>query len=98
MKARKYQDYIMEVLQDPEEAAGYLSAAIEDGDPQIFLICLRNVAKAQGGMVKLSRKSKLNRANLYKVLSRSGNPEVKTLSNILDAFGLQLSVTTKPKK
>lgn len=91
-----YQEWLLRSLKDPKEAAGYLSAAIEDGDPQLFLLALRNVAEAHGGLLKLSRKTKLNRVNLYRMLSRKGNPEVNSLSKLLDALGFRLAIEVKP--
>lgn len=44
-----YQNYLLESLKDPEEAAGYLNAAFEGGDTEVFLLALQNVVKAQGG-------------------------------------------------
>ncbi len=49
MKSIKYQDYLIKSLQDPEEAAGYLNAALEGGDIEVFLLALNNVVKAHGG-------------------------------------------------
>lgn len=49
MKASKsYQESLLTVLRDPEEAAEYLNAALEDGNEQVFLLALRNVAEANG--------------------------------------------------
>jgi len=42
----KYVDGLYEDLRDPAEAVAYLSAAIEDDDPQIFRLALRDVADA----------------------------------------------------
>lgn len=95
---KKYQDSLMEALKDPKEAAEYLNAALEAGDKGMFLVALRNVTEARGGMVRLSRVAKLNRANLYRVFSKKGNPEIKTLAQILSIFGLRLSVTPNGTK
>ncbi len=92
---KKYHDYLIETLKNPSEAAGYLNAALEQGDRDMFLVALRNVAEARGGMAKLSRGAKLNRANLYRVFSKNGNPEIQTLARILNNFGLRLAVATK---
>ena len=53
-KSISYQDYLLESLQDPEEAAGYLNAALEGADINVFLVALHNVVKAQGGVTKLA--------------------------------------------
>lgn len=93
---KRYHESLIEALKDPEEAAEYLNAVLEEGDKKMFLVALKNVAEACGGMSKLSRVTKLNRANLYKIFSKSGNPEIQTLSNILGIFGLRLAVEVKP--
>lgn len=79
-------------LKDPAEAAAYVEAAIEDGDPPALMMALRNVVQAQGGISKLARKSKLTREATYRILSATGNPELRSLTAILDAAGLRLSV------
>jgi DNA-binding phage protein len=51
-----YHDYLIQSLKDPKEAEGYLNAALEDGDPRVFLQALRNVAEARGRWGKLRPK------------------------------------------
>ena len=46
-------------------------------------LALRNVADAQGGMTKCAKKARLNRENLYRILSKKGNPELTRLTPIL---------------
>ena len=94
---KRYHDSLIKALKEPVEAAEYLNAALEQGDPKMFLVALKNVAEARGGMVKLSRAAKLNRANLYKIFSKRGNPEMQTLANVLSIFGLRLAVAAKSK-
>lgn len=38
-------------------------------------------------------KPHLNRESLYRTLSSRGNPEIRTLFNLLNGVGLRLSVT-----
>lgn len=42
-KTVRYQDHLLQRLQNPIEAAAYLNAALEDADPHVFLIALRDV-------------------------------------------------------
>ena len=91
-KFRKYQDVLIESLKNPKEAAAYLNASLDDGSPEAFLVALRNVAEAYGGMTKLSKKAKLNRISLYRMFSERGNPELYSLNSILNILGLQLCV------
>jgi probable addiction module antidote protein len=78
-KSTTYQEDLIEALRDPREATAYLNAAMEEGDRALFLLALRNVAEAHGGMAAVSEKAKLNRESLYRMLSRKGNPEIKRI-------------------
>jgi probable addiction module antidote protein len=85
-------------LKNPREAAAYLEAAIADGDEAGLMLALRHVAHALGGVAALARKSKLTREATYRILSESGNPELRTLTAILGAAGLRLSVKPLEKR
>ena len=87
-----YEDTLIESLRDPEEAAAYLEAALADGDQGVLMLALRQVAKAHGGVAAIARKSKLTREATYRMLSESGNPALRSLTAVLAATGLQLSV------
>ena len=95
-KGSSYQKDLIASLADPGEAAAYLNAAIEDGDRAVFLLALRNVAEAHGGMAELAGKAGLNRESLYRMLSKRGNPEIKSLTALLQAMGLRLAVEAGP--
>lgn len=58
----------------PKYALDYLNTCLEDPDPGLFLLALRDVARAYGGMTKLAQKSSLNREALYHALGKRGNP------------------------
>ena len=79
----------------PEELAGFLQTVLEeyekDPDEGALLSALRQVAKANGGMTELAKKTNLSRERLYKTLSPEGNPRLKNLRRILHAFGYTLS-------
>jgi probable addiction module antidote protein len=92
---RRWEDLLDEDLQDPAEAAAYLDACLEGGDPNVFLIALRDVARARGGIAKLAENTSLNREHLYRMLSENGNPELRSLELLLDALGFRLSITPK---
>jgi probable addiction module antidote protein len=92
-----YQEDLIEALKNPREAAAYLNAAMEEGDRALFLLALRNVAEAHGGMAAVSEKAKLNRESLYRMLSKKGNPEIKSIFTLLHSMGLKLSIEPKTK-
>jgi probable addiction module antidote protein len=87
-----YHDDLIERLKDPEYAVEYLKACLEEQDmPDVFLSALRNVADARG-ISQLAKDTHLDRVNLYRILSKQGNPELGSLYAILNALGLKLSV------
>jgi len=96
-KTTTYQEDLIESIKDLREAAAYLNAAMEEGDRALFLLALRNVAEAQGGMAAVAEKAHLNRENLYRMLSKKGNPEIKSIVNLLHSMGLRLTVEPKRK-
>jgi probable addiction module antidote protein len=87
-----HEPWLIERLKDLEEAAAYLEAAIDDGDQGVLMLALRHIAQARGGVAAIARKSKLTREATYRMLSKSGNPELRSLTAILGAAGLRLSV------
>ena len=89
---KAYQPDLIQSLRNPREAEEYLNAALEEDDPELFLLALRNVTEAQGGVAQLARKTKLNRESLYKMLSERGNPELRSLDTLLHALGFRLAV------
>lgn len=56
-KSKAYQPDLIKSLRDAGEPEEYLNAALEEDDPELFLVALRNVAEAQGGVAKLAEKS-----------------------------------------
>lgn len=93
-----YEPWLIEQLKDPAEAAAYLEAAIEDGDQGAIMVAMRDIAQAQGGIAQVARKARLTREATYRMLSKSGNPELRSLSAILKAAGLRISVRPIEKR
>ncbi len=89
MPTDSYQEFVLESLNDPKEAAEYLTACYEDSE-EIFLLGLHNVIEAYGGMAKLSSETTFNRENIDKLLSECGNPTLSSFRSILSTLGLQL--------
>jgi probable addiction module antidote protein len=87
----KYENNLKADFLDPVEAAEYLNAALEDGSHEVFLMALKDVANAKG-ISEIARETKLNRENLYRILSAQGNPKLKSLNSVLHSVGLKLSV------
>ncbi|MEO1388833.1 MAG: transcriptional regulator [Cyanobacteria bacterium J06634_6] len=97
MPTKDYNEFLFEQLQDPDLAANYLSVAIEGGSTNEFLLALRNVAEAHGGVGVLSDITDLNRQSMYKMLSEDGNPTLSSLLTVLRAVGLNVKFTSVEK-
>jgi len=81
-----------EYLDDEEVIAEYLTAALEDPNPEVFLIAVANVAKARG-FAKVAQDSGLGRESLYKALAPGAKPRYETVRKLMDALGVKLTVT-----
>jgi probable addiction module antidote protein len=98
VKTESYRENLLESLRHADEAAHYLNACLEDEDARVFLLALRDVAEAHGGIRTLSRETRLNRESLYRMLSNAGNPSLDSLAAILRAFGMRLAVQSMGSK
>jgi probable addiction module antidote protein len=94
-KTADYKEFLSKRLQDPHLAAGYLTASLAEGE-DAFLLALKDIAEAHGGITPLARQTQLNREGLYDMLSAKGNPRLSSLAAVLDALGLQLQFVPKP--
>jgi len=91
-KTESYRATLLESLQKPEDAAHYLNACLDDEDARVFLMALRDVADAHGGIRAVSHNTQLNCESLYRMLSKSGNPSLKTWAAVLQTCSLRLAV------
>src|SRR5712692_4678523 len=83
---------IRRLRKDPEFAAEYLKAALEDEDePRVLLMTLRHLAQARG-IAKVAKAAGIERESLYRALSVRGNPRLSTLVAVTKAIGLRLTV------
>jgi probable addiction module antidote protein len=77
---------------DPEFAAEYLKAALEDSEePRVLLIALRHLALARG-IARVAKAAGIERESLYRALSIRGNPRLSILVAVTKAIGLRLTV------
>jgi probable addiction module antidote protein len=69
-----------------------LGESLNDDEPATFLVALRHVVMAHGGMAKIAKAANLNRESLYKALSLNGNPGLQTIKTILSVLGMKLEI------
>ncbi|MBF0225993.1 MAG: putative addiction module antidote protein [Desulfobacterales bacterium] len=95
---RKHKDFFLEELQSEEAIKAYLEIAFEnleqDKDFKAFLLAIRTIAEAKGGINALALKTAFTRQSIYKALSLKGNPRLDTLWAILNALGYTLTLKT----
>jgi probable addiction module antidote protein len=85
---------IRRLRKDPQFAAEYVKAALEDTEePLVLLLALRHLAQARG-IAKVAKAAGIERESLYRALSRRGNPRLSTLVAVTKAIGLKLTVET----
>jgi probable addiction module antidote protein len=77
-------------LDDDETIAEYISAALEDPNPEVFLAAVRDVARARG-MSQVAKDTGLGRESLYKALAPGAKPRYDTMLKLLNALGIKLS-------
>ena len=91
---RSYEDGLIEDLKDPEEAQAYLEATLnayeEDGNTDALLLALGHVAKAQGGMGQLAKRTAVGREHLYDILASQQTPRLDQWLAVLSALGFRV--------
>ena len=81
-------------LATEDDVVAYLNTWLEDGTPQEIAAALGDVARSKG-MSKIAKRAGLGRQALYNALSENGNPTLETLTSVLAALGLELTVRKK---
>ena len=76
-------------LDSDEAVAAYLSAALDDDNPDLFLTAVKDVARARG-MTQLAKDTGLGRESLYKALSPGARPRYDTILKVVRALGVTL--------
>ena len=78
-------------LDSEETIAEYLSAILEENDPDLLLSALSDVARARG-MAQIAKDSGLGRESLYKALAPGAKPRFETIMKVMHALGVKLTV------
>ena len=78
-------------LDNDEVIAEYLKAALEDPNPDVFVLAVGDVAKARG-MTSVAESSGLGRESLYKAFAPGAKPRYETVVKVLRSLGVKLQV------
>ncbi|MCX7207096.1 MAG: putative addiction module antidote protein [Proteobacteria bacterium] len=79
-------------LDDKETISAYLSEALADPDPAMFLLAIKDVARTRD-MTQLAKDSGLGRESLYKALAPGSKPPYETIMKLLHGLGIKLNAT-----
>jgi probable addiction module antidote protein len=79
-------------LDNEEVIAEFLTAALEDGDPEVFLSAIGQVAKARG-MSAIAESTGLGRESLYKAFAPEAKPRYESVQKVLQSLGVKINVT-----
>jgi probable addiction module antidote protein len=97
--SKPYEEGLDKRLKSPEYAIAYLNAILDENDPNLLLLGLRDVARAYG-FTHIAQSTGLNRESLYKALSKGRNPRIGTVMEVLSAMGcrIRLEPAKRPKR
>ena len=91
---RKYDEYLIESLKDPNEAEGYLNASLEaymeDNDAMALMLSLEHLARAKYSITQMSKQTGIPRQNLYKIFDNTTNPNFNTIFTLIKSLGFKL--------
>ncbi|GLR09344.1 putative addiction module antidote protein [Mixta theicola] len=95
-KSVLHDDAMVQLIKDdPAFAPVYLHQALieidEDGGYEAFMLALRHVIEATGGMTAIAERTGMSRESLYKSLSPRGNPSFKRIAAVASATGYPIS-------
>lgn len=93
MKLTKFD--IVDYLDTEEAIAAYLTAVMEENDPDLLLTALGDIARARG-IAKLAEDSGLNRESLYKALKPGAKPRFDTVFRIMKALNIRMQASAMP--
>lgn len=79
-------------LESEATIAEYITAALEDPNPDVFLTAIRDVARVRG-MTQLAESAGVGRESLYKALVPGAKPRYDTILKLLHALGVKLSAS-----
>ena len=97
---RTWHEILMERLANPEDVIGYLEVSLEeyleDGNKAFFLKGIKNVIKAQGGILSVSEQADIDPGFLSDAVNNGSMPPFHILSSIFTSFGGEPLINLPP--
>lgn len=79
---------VSEHLDSEEVIAAYLNAALEEGDSDLLMAAIADVAKARG-IAKVAADAGVGRESLHKTLAPGSKPKFETVFKLMRALGVK---------
>lgn len=79
-------------LKSSEDRAAYLAAAFKEGDSELIIQALNDIARAVG-MAEVAKAAGVTREGLYRSLGENGDPKLSTSLGVMHALSVKLSAT-----
>ncbi|MFO7840906.1 MAG: putative addiction module antidote protein [Fidelibacterota bacterium] len=90
--AEKFEKFeISEFLDDNKIIAEYLDAVLGEDDTDLLISAIGDIAKAKG-IKHVAEKAGVGRESLYKSFKEDAKPRFETISKVLKALDLRLTV------
>jgi len=83
---------LSDFLDNDDVRKEYLNKVLADGDLEELKRALLYISKSYG-VEKIAKKANLNRESFYKIFKPNSKPRFETISKILRAFDMNLSVS-----
>lgn len=88
---------VSEFLDNDQVIAEYLNLVLKEDDTELLISAIGDISKAKG-IKNIAETAGLGRESLYKTLSEGSKPRFETISKILKALDLSLSVEPRKAK
>ena len=83
---------VSDYLTDDTVIAEYLNTILAEGDQDLLLSAIGDIAKARG-MTQIAEQTGLGRESLYKALTPGAKPRFETIMKVLQSLGVHLTMT-----
>jgi DNA-binding phage protein len=94
-KSVSYQKNLIEYLKNPEKAALYIEACLEEDNPEVLRLAIGDVVEAYSQINQLSETAKILHAKLDVIPAENKVEELYYLRALLDELGFHLAVKVK---
>lgn len=92
--SQPFQPWLLDQLHHaPQLTLDYLNAALDENDSATFVLALKNVTEAHGGINVVAARSGLEARQLTTLFADEVAPDALTLAKILRGLELRLAVT-----